>query len=162
MRTLSASRHYSWTRIKAPRPPGSRNPINISLLPTLREFSELVSNAKNGYSNAVQTQKQYNIFFGVWDSFDAYASEPQTSLERPKCLVSFVILIGKTDPRRTDPQKTDPRKTDPRKTDPKELIPRKTDPRKTDPQYWSPDFVAWTYPEVGSSVDALLQIKTLG
>ena len=38
--------------------------------------------------------KTVQYFFGVWDSFDAYASEPQTSLERPKCLVSFVILIG--------------------------------------------------------------------
>ncbi len=38
--------------------------------------------------------KTVQYFFGVWDLFDAYTSEPQTSLERPKNLVSFVILIG--------------------------------------------------------------------
>ncbi len=41
------------------------------------------------------TRGTRSIFFCVWDLFDAYTSEPQTSLERPKMLVSFVILIGK-------------------------------------------------------------------
>ncbi len=69
-------------------------PNQYFLLPTLRELSKLVPKGIKGCFKRSSNTKKLNIFFGAWDSFDAYTSEPQTSLERPIILGIIVILIG--------------------------------------------------------------------
>ncbi len=71
------------------------DPINIFLLPTLREAFQTSSKRQKRcfiHSSNTNTMGYYFKTFGT--GLMPTLCEPQTSLERPRILVSFVTLIG--------------------------------------------------------------------